>query len=387
MENAPPLRTEPDPGPLLDRLLLRGPRHLVLWALVVALFAAQWYLHDWLFSGGHPWPAIEYVRWSFLRWLAWVPLAPLVFRLADRFPVDSPLRLRFLGLHLAASVAVTAFSVAAGALLSHWLLPDRPPFEEQLRHFAGKYALIDFLAYWMLVSIRQTVHFYREKNRRELESSRLATELAQSRLQVLKMQLQPHFLFNTLHTIGTLIDEDPAAAEEMLLRLSELLRAFLEDYRGQEIPLGHELELVDLYLGIQRTRFKDRLTTRIHAAPDTLDCAVPSLILQPLAENAIQHGIGRNVGEDCIEIHSRIEGEQLCLEVRNRNSALERISTGTYRRGIGLSNSRLRLKELYGDAAQIQLAATAPHGVVCRVRLPVRRLDLDDLVRPGGEPA
>lgn len=388
MESAPRLRTQTDPAPLLDRVLSRGPRHLVLWAAVVALFAAQWYAHDWLFSSGHPWPAIEYVRWSFLRWLAWIPLAPLVFRLAERFPIDAPLRLRVLGLHLAASVAVTTLSVATGALLSHWLLPDQPPFEDQLRHFAGKHALVDFLVYWVLVSIRQTMHFYREKNRRELESSRLATELAQSRLQVLKMQLQPHFLFNTLHTIGTLIDEDPAAAEEMLLRLSELLRAFLEDYRGQEIPLGHELELVDLYLGIQRMRFKDRLTTRIHAAPETLDCAVPNLILQPLVENAIQHGIGRNVGEDCIEIDSRIDGDELCLEVRNRNSALERISAGTYRRGIGLSNSRLRLRELYGDAAQIQLTAVAPHGVACRVRLPLRRLDLDDLpVPPGGETA
>lgn len=384
MEIAPPLRTQTDPSPLLDRVLRRGPRYLVLWGLVVALFAAQWYAHDWLFSGGHPWPAGEYVRWSVLRWLAWVPLAPLVFRLAERFPIDSPLRLRFLGLHLAASVAVTAFSLAAGAMLSHWLLPDRPPFAEQLLHFAGKHALIDFLVYWVLVAIRQTVHFYREKNRRELESSRLATELAQSRLQVLKMQLQPHFLFNTLHTIGTLIGEEPAAAEEMLLRLSELLRAFLEDYRGQEIPLGHELELVDLYLGIQRTRFKDRLTTRIHAAPDTLDCAVPSLILQPLVENAIQHGIGRNVGEDCIEIESSVEAGQLCLEVRNRNSALERISGGIYRRGIGLSNSRLRLKELYGDAAQLQLVAAAGGGVACRVRLPARQLDLDEVAQRDG---
>ncbi len=387
MENAPPLRTEPDPSPLLDRVLLRGPRHLVLWALIVALFAAQWYLHDWLFSGGHPWPAIEYVRWSFLRWLAWVPLAPLVFRLAERFPIDSPLRLRFLGLHLVASVAVTVLSVAAGALLSHWLLPDQPSFGDQLRHFAGKYALIDFLVYWVLVSIRQTVHFYREKNRRELESSRLATELAQSRLQVLKMQLQPHFLFNTLHDDRHADRRGPgrrrgnaAAPERTAARVPGGLPRAGNPARPRT-GTGRPV------LGIQRTRFKDRLTTRIHAAPDTLDCAVPSLILQPLVENAIQHGIGRNVGEDCIEIDSRLEGDQLCLEVRNRNSALERISTGTYRRGIGLSNSRLRLRELYGDAAQIQLVAAAPHGVVCRVRLPARRLDLDDLVRPGEETA
>lgn len=385
MENAPPVRIETEPSPLLGRILLHGPRYFVLWTMVVALFAAQWYAHDWLFSDGNPWPAFEYLRWSVLRWLVWVPLAPLVFRLAERFPIDAPLRLHVLGLHLAASAAVTATSVAAGAMASHWLLPDRPPFVDQLAHFAGKHALIDFLVYWVLVAIRQTMHFYREKNRRELESSQLATELAQSRLQVLKMQLQPHFLFNTLHTITTLIDEDPPAAEEMLLRLSELLRAFLEDYQGQEIPLSHELELVELYLGIQRTRFKDRLATSLHASPDTLDCAVPSLILQPLVENAIRHGIGRNIGDDLIEIESFLDGDELCLEVRNRNSALERISGGLYRRGIGLSNSRLRLKELYGDAAQIRLVATVPRGVACRVRLPARRLDPDDIVPHGEE--
>jgi LytS/YehU family sensor histidine kinase len=151
--------------------------------------------------------------------------------------------------------------------------------------------------------------------------------------------------------------------------------------------LRHELELVELYLGIQRTRFRDRLTTQIRLAPDTLDCAVPSLVLQPLVENAIQHGIGRNIGEDSIEIESRLEGDRLCLEVRNRNSVLERISGGLHRRGIGLSNSRLRLKEIYGDAAEIHLIALTPRGACCRVRVPIRRIDIDDLVRPAEEVA
>ncbi len=116
------------------------------------------------------------------------------------------------------------------------------------------------------------------------------------------MQLHPHFLFNTLHAISTLISDDAAAAEDMLLRLAELLRTYLEDDDRQEIALKRELELIDLYLGIQRMRFKDRLTTRIDVAADTVDCMVPALILQPLVENAIQHGIGKHVGNDTIEI-------------------------------------------------------------------------------------
>jgi two-component system, LytTR family, sensor kinase len=364
------IATEATPG--VRGIALRCLRYVGVWSIVVVLFAAQWYTHDALL--GEPWPMEDYLRWSMVEWYTWAALAPLVFWLAARYPIDSPLRPRFLGVHAVASAGVTLLAVIAGAVVAHALEPGS--LDDQLAQFFAKHVAMGFITYWVLVALRQAVHFHREKNRKEIQSSRLAAELAQSRLQVLKMQLQPHFLFNTLHAIATLIDEDPAAAEEMLLRLSELLRAFLEDYEGQEIPLSHELALIDLYLGIQRTRFKDRLTTRVHAAPDTLDCAVPSLILQPLVENAIQHGIGRNVGEDSIEIESIREGDILCLEVRNRNSALERTSDGLSRRGIGLSNSRLRLKELYGDTAEIRLVALRPRGVACRIRLPFRALDM-----------
>jgi LytS/YehU family sensor histidine kinase len=236
------------------------------------------------------------------------------------------------------------------------------------------------LTYWALFAIRQALHFHAEKTRRDIEANRLAAELAQSRLLALKSQLQPHFLFNTLHAIVTLLDEDKASAEDMLLRLSDLLRAFLADYDGQEISLRQELTLIELYLGIQRTRFKDRLTTRIYIAPETLDCAVPRLLLQPLVENAIRHGIGQRVGTDCIEIESRREGDTLCLDVRNHNSTLTAVPPESAGHGIGLSNTRLRLKELYGEAAQIRLDMIWPEGVLCRIRLPYHALqELDDV--------
>jgi LytS/YehU family sensor histidine kinase len=155
------------------------------------------------------------------------------------------------------------------------------------------------------------------------------------------------------------------------------LRAFLEDYDGQEITLRRELALLDLYLGIQRMRFKDRLTTQVYIAPDTLDCAVPSLVLQPIVENAIRHGIGQRVGSDRIEIEARREGDSLCIDVRNRNSSLEAEGSAAGH-GIGLSNTRLRLKELYGDEAQIRLDMIWPEGVACRIRLPFRELEEPD---------
>jgi len=350
-------------------------RYLGLWTGIVLLFAAQSYVHDAL--QGETWSPLDYLRWSMIVWYAWAAFAPLVFRLAERYPIESPLKWENLRAQAVAACAVTFATVVIGAFVSHLFEPGT--LDEQIRQFAAQHVATGLLTYGALVALRQAMHFHREKTRREIESSRLVAELAQSRLQVLKTQLQPHFLFNTLHAIVTLLEEEPASAEDMLLRLSELLRAFLEDQEGQEIPLQRELELLDLYLGIQRMRFKDRLTTRVYVDPETLDCAVPSLILQPLVENAIRHGIGKHVGSDCVEIDVRRDSDHLCLEVRNSNSLLESSSKALGGHGIGLSNTRLRLRELYGEAAEIRLGALWPRGVACRVRVPLRRIEVAEV--------
>lgn len=352
-------------------------RYIGLWTVVAVVFAVQHFLRDDL--SGHTWYAFDYLRWSMIQWYTWAALAPLVFRLANRYPIIGTTRLRHLYKPFAVSVGVTLLSLVIGAVVSTPFEPSG--FNEQFRQFLGQHFATGLLTYWSLFAIQQALQFHAEKNRREMEASRMATELAQSRLQALKSQLQPHFLFNTLHAIATLLKEDTLSAEDMLLRLSELLRAFLEDYDGQEITLRRELVLLDLYLGIQGMRFKDRLTTRIYVAPDTIDCAVPSLILQPIVENAIHHGIGERLGTDLIEIESRREGEQLCIEVRNRNSTLEQ-GEGRRRQaghGVGLSNTELRLRELYGEAGQVRLDMLWPQGVSCRILLPFRVMEeVDD---------
>ena len=334
----------------LGALEVRLSRYLGLWSLVVVVFAMQGCVNDAV--NARVWSPITYLRWSGVQWLTWAGLAPLVFRLGERHPLPFPLSFR--------------------ALVSSLFEPTG--FGEQLWQFVSKHFATGVLAYWALLAVQQLLHFQAEKSRRELEATRLATELARSRLQVLKAQLQPHFLFNTLHAIVTLLDEDTLSAEDMLLRLSELLRAFLEDYDGQEIPLRRELELLELYLGIQRRRFRDRLTTRIHVAPDVLDAAVPSLVLQPIVENAIRYGIGQHVGDDCVEIDCRREDGMLCIDVRNHNSTLDEGGhAGGH--GIGLSNTRLRMRELYGDRASLRLDMMVPRGVACRLRLPFHELD------------
>lgn len=349
-------------------------RYLGLWTAVAVVFGTQEFLRD-IVDNHHIWAPWNYIRWGMIQWYSWAALAPWVFRLAEKYPIRAPLRLRGLGRQLPLSLGVTALSMVIGSLVSTLFEPSG--FFQQMWYFVGQHFATGLLTYWALFAIQQAMAYHEEKTRRELEATRLNAELAKSRLQALKSQLQPHFLFNTLHAIVTLLDEDTLSAEDMLLRLSDLLRAFLEDYDGQEISLRRELVLLDLYLGIQRTRFKDRLTTQIYVSPDTLHCAVPSLILQPIVENAIRHGIGEHVGTDCVEIEARRESGSLCIDVRNRNSTLEGKAPSSGH-GIGLSNTALRLRELYGDEAQVRLEMIWPQGVVCRLRMPFREIEEPD---------
>jgi sensor histidine kinase YesM len=351
-------------------------RYLGLWTALVVVFAIQRSLVDDL--NGHDWGIGTYLRWSMIEWYTWAALAPLVFRLALRYPIALPVRFRGVRAQLLASLLVTLLSMVIGAVVSTVFEPSG--FDEQFRQFT-RHIGNGLLTYWALFAVQQSVQLREEKNLRELEASRMAAELAHSRLHALKSQLQPHFLFNTLHAIATLLREDVLSAEDMLIRLSDLLRAFLEDMDGQEITLRRELMLLDLYLGIQQVRFKDRLSTSIYVQPDTLDCAVPSLILQPIVENAIRYGIGERLGSDRVEIESRREGDTLHVEVRNFNSTLDGDDAdagAAAGHGIGLHNTALRLRELYGDAASLRLDMIWPRGVVCRIRMPFR--EVSDLV-------
>jgi two-component system, LytTR family, sensor kinase len=340
-----------------------------LWSTVVVLFALQWYTYDSLH--GHPGPVIAYFRWNMEQWYTWLLLSPLVLWLAAKRPIDPQHPQRALILHLVASVVFALVAVVVQSVISHFFEPGGRSVLDAMALIISKDLAMGILTYWGLTGLAQTLHFYKESSNRQVRESQLERQLAQAQLKVLQMQLHPHFLFNTLHAIGTLVYEDPKSAEQMLLNLSFLLRVFLEQESAQQISLRRELHLVDLYLSIQKIRFRDRLTVHSIIDPETLDCALPSLLLQPLVENAIVHGIARNPGNDEIEISSSHQRDRLVIKISNANSTLPgevRPDGGGW--GVGLSNTMQRLAQTYNGEAKLSINARSPRGVVCEISVP-----------------
>jgi two-component system, LytTR family, sensor kinase len=267
----------------------------------------------------------------------------------------------------------------AGSLYTiHHELSASPMF--LARGWIGDRGLLCFIAYWGIVLAAGWAQVRDERRRREVRQANAEASFASADLERLRIQIQPHFLFNTLQAAITLVQEDPRAAEDVLLRLSELLRVALDEMEAYEIPLSRELEILDLYVGIQQRRFGERLTVQVHADATTLAIAVPPLILQPLVENAIHHGIGKHKGQDCIEVFATRQDTGLQIEVWNGNSTVEESGKPLVQRGVGLRNTRSRLEHSYGPGASLILRPLARGGAVAIIFIP---LDLTSEPQPG----
>jgi len=228
----------------------------------------------------------------------------------------------------------------------------------------------NLLIYWVIVAVSHAFDYYRKYRERELRASELEKHLAQAKLQALQMQLNPHFLFNTLHSISSLMHKDVEAADRMIARLSDLLRAALEGAGTQQVTLRQELDLLQLYLAIEQVRFGSRLTVKMNIAPDTLGAQVPNLILQPLVENAIRHGIEPRARLGCIELQAHRQDGALALVVSDDGAGLG--ENGRIKEGVGLSNTRARLRELYGTAHRFELLRGQEGGVRVELSIPFR---------------
>jgi LytS/YehU family sensor histidine kinase len=226
--------------------------------------------------------------------------------------------------------------------------------------------------YWAVLGIKYAVNYYRMYQERELRAAQLENQLAQTRLQVLKNQLHPHFLFNTLNNISELVYKDPEAAEQMIASLSDLLRIALDKLDVQEVSLQQELEFLEKYLEIEQMRFHDRLEVRYEIAPEALDARVPNMILQPLVENAIKYGIAPRAEGGSIEIGAKRTNGHLNLKVADDGLGVPFGDVANLNEGVGLSNTRARLKHLYGAEHNFVLQPRDGGGLRLDLQIPFK---------------
>lgn len=333
------------------------------WTLVGLFFGSQLYLLSAL-GFGMPVTWTRACTSGLADWYIWGALAPLVFWFGRRFRLGRGTWPVCLLLHLITSVILALIQLLLTTSLAEFieLFGGRPfPFLVGLRFALAVKFHWNVVIYWAILGLGHALLYYREFRERELRATQLESQLARAQLQALKVQLHPHFLFNTLNAISALIFEDPEAADRMITYLSELLRMTLESSGEQEVPLRQELHYLDRYLTILKARFGDRLTTLLDIEADVYDALVPNLVLQPLVENAIRHGIGPRAVPGRIEISARSLGQTLCLRVYDNGAGIPSEDGAVLKEGVGLGNTRARLQQLYG-AAQKLVLTNAPHG-------------------------
>jgi two-component system LytT family sensor kinase len=365
----------------LDRVPLRWAVIVGVWTLLALLGAAQ--------SGLDSIRAGRAVEWSLLLrdhlldWYSCAVFTPAYVWLVRRYPVERLQWRRSIPVLLAATCVFVVLKYLILVVLHNRFnaFAAGPPASLS-QVLAGNF-ITETLILGAVVGVVHAIEFYRRYRERDLQAAQLRAELAEARLDALAGQLQPHFLFNTLHGVSTLMHRDIEAADTMLTHLSDLLRRTLRDSGRHEVPLHEELELLESYAAIMRSRFGDRLSIHLDVSSEAAAALVPPFICQPLVENAIQHGVARRPGPGRVEIRAAVEGGALKLSVTNDAPALPlTISGGMHAAeapsgdvrgsGIGLSNTRRRLRELYGDSGRLDLVRDPAGAMIASVTIPLR---------------
>ena len=320
-------------------------------------------------------------------WYTWVCLTPAILWLTRRFPfaranLKLSIPVHIIGVLVATSLHVV-FAVALrmatyyafGESLDSWL------------HEAQEMLFLNFdwemMTYWTIVGVGTALRYMHEARARELSAAQLETRLVEARLHTLQRQMQPHFLFNTLNTISALMHRDVDAADAMIARLSDLLRMSLQRVGVQEVPLKEELDFLSKYLEIEQTRFRDRLTVVFDVQAETLHALVPNLLLQPLVENAIKHGIGPRPTPGQIAVRARVNGALLELDVQDNGVGLSAARLTDFNRGVGLSNTRSRLDQLYGSLHRFEFRQPAEGGLLVSIAIPMAEVAVEELGEAG----
>ena len=341
----------------------------VLWTVLAFLSAAG--AHVYTASMGSPESWAQLLAWNVTISFVWSLLTPPVYALARRFTFERSNWTRMLPLHLAISVTLTFLSACLIVWLEPFITWTPQAHLPYLSHVLAR-AFMDLQRYWYIVLITQAISYYAKYRERELQSSQLEAQLALAQLDVLKSQLEPHFLFNTLNSIAALARNDGLAAENMTLQLADLLRSSLDAMGVHEVPLSRELTLLQKYIDIQQMRFQERLSVEMDIASNTLSALVPNMILQPLVENAIRHGIGPRRAPGHVRISSRVVFDELWMEIADDGIGLARFDGSVPPEGVGLRNTRARLQQLYNHEHRLIMEDAPEGGCVIKIHIPFR---------------
>jgi two-component system LytT family sensor kinase len=365
------------PGTLTRIWWLKWATILGIWAVLGIIYAGPIYIEVRAEGMNHP--ASRVFSWGILTWCAWAPLTPVMVWLARQYSLVGSAWKRNVLIHLPAFLIISAAHSAAATVVTLTVKPfDHmgtspdafwPRFISRMQGAFGS----DLLVYGAVIGVVYAFDYYRKYREREFLASQLEAQLAQAQLDSLRTQLHPHFLFNTLNGIvGLVRDNRNDAAVNMLVGLSDLLRRALEHSTQQEVELNEEISFLQLYLSLQQMRFSDRLEIEIDIDPNTARALVPSMILQPLAENALRHGIGRSVASGLVGISSHIENGFLKLIVFDNGAGLPENWQLKTSGGIGLANTAARLQQLYGENHRLELRNRTEEGVEVVIVIPFR---------------
>jgi two-component system LytT family sensor kinase len=359
----------------MDQLLSRRTLLRILGvATVLGLFSAlQAFNYVAFFSEQEqPFPILLALNVSY--WYAWAVLVPPILWLAQRYRFGRETWKRAAVVHvfgvLAATFSHAVLWVTLRVFIMEWLAGREVEWWSVVRERFFLYFDWEMMTYWAVVGLSHALMFHRESQERAVAGAQLETRLVEARLQALQRQLHPHFLFNTLHAISALMHRNVDAADAMLARLSDLLRLTLDRVGLQLVSLKDEIDFVEKYLEIERTRFGDRLQVHMAIEPGTLDASVPNFVLQPLVENAVRHGIGPLVTGGRIDISAERRDARLLLVVRDSGAGVEPAKLSAFNSGVGLSNTRSRLEHLYGTHHRFEFQTPPGGGLAVTVEIP-----------------
>lgn len=359
----------------------------VPWKQILGAWTVYWLLNSaqqqvaWYYSRDYFLPVWISMVLQFPLAYAWALFTPAVLWLGRRFPFERGRWPASTALHLVVSLSFVFLLNVLYTWHTQNTLPLRTmttPFLQRAVQGFTVWAVSDALLYWIVLAVGFAAEQSRRSREKEMAASQLETQLAQADLHALRMQLQPHFLFNALHTVGSLVRTgEREEAVRVVARLGDLLRRMLDGADREEVPLREELAFVTSYLEIEQARFRDRLTVTINADEEVMDARVPHLVLQPLVENAIRHGLAPRRAPGRLLVGARRVNDRLHLTVRDDGAGLGDAA----RPGVGLSNTHARLGRLYGDDYELEVASAEGGGLEARITMPFRRLSLEPAER------